>query len=220
MLIPPTTMVRSYYVALHEIGHCVLGYDQHRPAAPQEATAWQWAIESAFEPPSPGVKRMMFRALWHYLLSDLAGEHPESLKRSGRLFPVPEDPFWVFLASLDDASRLLYEATKVAANVGPVADAREAVEHTIKRKLEKQRQAARRARIERELKMYGPPQAVGEGERVLIGASSKAHVLAGSGMYGTMLDSGDVVCGAVGVGHPAPGEAHSCRACERIMSGR
>lgn len=61
VLIPPTTMVRSYYLALHEIAHCVLGYDHDLPAAPQEAATWQWAIDHAIEAPTLGLKRLMFQ---------------------------------------------------------------------------------------------------------------------------------------------------------------
>ena len=48
----------------------MLGYDHDLPAAPQEAAVWQWAIAEAVEPPTVGLKRMMFKALWRYLLRD------------------------------------------------------------------------------------------------------------------------------------------------------
>lgn len=120
VLIPPTTRVRSYYVALHEIAHCVLGYDEDQPVAPQEVAAWRWAVEQAIEPPSEGVKRHMFRVLWHYLVVDLSGARRTIRSASARPFPPPGDSFWAFLSSLDEGSRLLYEAAKVLANVGPI----------------------------------------------------------------------------------------------------
>jgi hypothetical protein len=87
VLIPRTTMIRSYYLTLHEIAHCVLGFDHDRPAALQEAEAWQWAISQSIEPPTPGLKRMMFKALWHYLLSDLGVRGAEDLSNRD-LFPA------------------------------------------------------------------------------------------------------------------------------------
>jgi hypothetical protein len=117
VLIPQTTMVRSYYIALHEIGHIVLGFDRDRPKAPQEAAAWRWAINCAIEEPTPGVSRMIFLKLWNYLLGDLLLRPGEKRSNADR-FPGPGDEFWLFLASLDEASRLLYGAVKVTAHSG------------------------------------------------------------------------------------------------------
>jgi hypothetical protein len=128
VLIPRTTLIRSYYTGLHEIAHCVLGYDMAKPAAPQEFQAWRWAFDHAIEPPSDGVKRQVFKVLWHYLLADLAGtngvEDPALLLGNVTLFPPRTEVFWTFLGALDESGQLLYEATKILAHAGPVAVAR------------------------------------------------------------------------------------------------
>jgi hypothetical protein len=222
VLIPRTTMIRSYYLALHEIAHCVLGFDHDRPAAPQEAEAWQWAISQSIEPPTPGLKRMVFKALWHYLLSDLGVRGAEDLSNRD-LFPAPDDPFWSFLATLDDGSRLLYEAAKVTARTGPPADwqakAYQELDEERRRfeqALEQARNAARRAVVREQLRFYGPPSPAKSGERVLVGSGVKAHMWRYDSQYGAVTKISDIFCGVSGVAHPAPAGAPACRACGRL----
>lgn len=57
--------VSSYYVALHEIGHCVMR-GRSLPRLENEAAAWQWAIDHAMTPPTPGVRKMIRRCLGSY----------------------------------------------------------------------------------------------------------------------------------------------------------
>lgn len=223
VLIPQTTMVRSYYLGLHEIAHCVIGYDHDQPAAPQEAATWRWAIAEAIEPPTPGLKRMMFKALWHYLLRDIGVWDAEQLSNRD-LFPGPDDPFWAFLATLDDdAGRLLYEATKITARTGPPAEWRARAYQELdeerrrsEQALEQAKQDARRAVIREQLRFYGPPTPAKAGERVLIGAGEKAHVWRYDGQYGAVTQISAIYCGATGVAHPAPADAPACRACQRL----
>ena len=223
VLIPPTTMVRSYYLALHEIAHCVLGYDYDLPAAPQEAATWQWAVTQAIEPPTQGLKRMMFKALWHYLIRDLGVWDGAQLSNRD-LFPAPGDEFWSFLATLDDdAGRLLYEAAKITARTGPSTQWRAHAYHELdlerrrsEEALEHAKENGRRALIREQLRFYGPPRPAQPGERVLIGAGEKAHVWRDGGEYGAVTRTSDTYCGVTGVAHPAPAGASACRACERL----
>lgn len=224
VLIPRTTMVRSYYIALHEIGHCVVGFDLDKPRAPQEAATWRWAIDQAVEPPTRGLKRMMFRAVWNYLLADL-GARPTGDLSNAEMFPRPADEFWSFLASLDDASRLLYEGTKITAHTGPPAEARMEVRRALHQErvqtheaMLRTRAAVRRARIEEQLRFYGPPRPARAGELTLLGSREKAHVWRQGGMYGAQVGVSDIFCGARGVAHPAPAKAPRCKSCQSLSS--
>jgi hypothetical protein len=214
VLIPRTTGVRSYYVALHEIAHCVLGFDRTQLLAPQEAAAWRWAFEEAIEPPSQGVKRMVFKVLWHYVLDDL-GKQPADDLSNAQLFPGPDDKVWPFLADLDEAARLLYEAAKVTARAGPGADIRRQVRAAIKTEREASRDAVARARREEQLRAYGPPRLAHAGELTLLGAGDKAHIWAEDGRFGTVTRA--VLCGATGVAHPpASPKTTPCKHCQAL----
>jgi hypothetical protein len=212
--------VRSYFVALHEIAHCVLGYDKDQPAAPQEAAAWRWAVEQAIEPPSEGVQRMMFRVLWHYLVGDLARDRRTVSSASARLFPARGDSFWIFLSSLDESSRLLYEATKLLAHVGPIAQARDEVEQEIEEQRVSARQVARLVRVRNELRRYGPPRRARREEAVLLGSGRKAHIWETDGMFGSLAGPGEILCGSSGVAHPAPPESLPCKHCASVRMSR
>jgi hypothetical protein len=223
VVIPQTTQVRSYYVALHEIGHCVVGFDRDLPVAPQEAATWQWAMREAIEPPTLGIKRKIFKALWHYLLSDVAVGQTKDLSNRD-MFPSPDDWFWGFLASLDEPPRLVYEATKITARVGPPAAWQAAVNNELyeerrrwERELDRVRKSARRALIREQLRFYGPPSSARAGERALIGSGIKAHVWRQNGLYGAET-TGNIFCGVDGVAHPAPAAAPTCGSCERLSS--
>jgi hypothetical protein len=227
VLIPAITMVRRYYIALHEIGHCVLGWDSERAKAPQEAETWQWAIAEAIEPPTAGHKRMIFNVMWGYLLHDLAA-HPTAQQSNAELFPDPDHAFWSFLASLDDdAGRLLYQAAKITARGGPPEEARREVQRALAREQQHVEEAAERiraavhsARVEEQLRTYGPPQPARPGERALLGSGAKAHVWARAGLYGALATYGEISCGASGVAHPAPAGTDVCRTCKRISTQR
>jgi hypothetical protein len=210
VLIPETTMVRSYYVALHEIAHCVLGFDSAEPRAPQETGAWRWAIDQAIEPPTAGLKRYIFKVLWHYLLSDLV--RPESDLSNAERWPPADDSFWAFLAGLDDPSRLLYEATKVTGHVGLLADLRTNAARALDRERQRTKDALRRAHIAEQSLAYGPPSPARTGQLALLGASKKAHVWASDGQFGTFADRG-ILCGSRGVARPAPPDAPRCKVC-------
>jgi hypothetical protein len=112
VLIPQTTKVRSYFTALHEIGHIALGFDSSKALAPQEAATWKWAIAEAIEEPTSGLQRMIFQRIWHYLLVDVRRPGDRS---NSELFPPTDDVFWAFLAQLDEPGRLLYSAAKLMA---------------------------------------------------------------------------------------------------------
>lgn len=197
-------MVRSYYLGLHEIAHCVLGYDHDQLAAPQEAATWRWTVAQAIEPPTPGLKRMMFKALWHYLLKDLGVWDAEQLSNRD-LFPVPSDPFWTFLATLDDASRLLYQAAKITARTGPSAEWRARAYQELNEERRRSEQAleqakhdARRAVMREQLRFYGPPVPANAGERVLVGVGEKAHIWRYDGQYGAVTQVCLVICSRSG----------------------
>ncbi|MGA3362681.1 MAG: hypothetical protein ABSD82_11700, partial [Solirubrobacteraceae bacterium] len=91
--------------------------------APQEAAAWEWAIDNAIEPATVGLKRHMFRLVWHYVLGDIGNADPGA--GNAEMFAPADAPVWVFLASLDEQpERLLYEAAKLTARADrdPFAD--------------------------------------------------------------------------------------------------
>ncbi len=214
VLISQTTGVRTYFVALHEIGHCVLGVDQTKPIAPQEAEAWRWALDNAREEPTRGVRRMIFKALWHYLLRDLDRADAAEL-RNRDLFPGPDDPYWSFLASLDEEGRLLYEAAKVTARAHP-AEGPLPLEQLLEAERTKTRTALRRARVKiaAEEREVGPPKPAAAGDLVVLSKGGTAHILARDGYYGVVLATGDTLCGAGGVARPAPPDADTCWSCQ------
>lgn len=216
ILIPETTRILSYYMALHEIGHVVLGADRSKPKASQEADAWRWAIENAIEPPSEGVRRRIFRAVWNYMLNDLNASPDRDLSNAERFPSDPDDPFWEFMASLDGSERLLYEAIKVTAHSGPIADARFREKWLVEEESKKRLVAVSQARVQEQLRFYGPPRKASIGELTLLGSSPKAHVWRIDGSFGTLVRSGDIYCGTVGVAHEAPSDAAPCRRCASI----
>src|SRR4051812_19954743 len=67
---PPVTRHRSYYIALHEIGH-VVTHDPASAESPvkQEERAWRWALQTALIEPTEGVRRHIYRRLWSYVVS-------------------------------------------------------------------------------------------------------------------------------------------------------
>lgn len=86
--IGPVTGVVSYYVALHEIAHCV-GRGRSAPKLECEANAWQWAIDNAIVPPTPAVRKGIARRLRSY-----HARHVRQAHRSYRRFPAAGHVFW------------------------------------------------------------------------------------------------------------------------------
>lgn len=86
--IAPVRGIVTYYVALHELGH-VVGRGRSAPKLEQEANAWQWAIEHAIVPPSPGVRKMIRRCLRNY-----HARHVRMAQRRYVRFPPSEHSFW------------------------------------------------------------------------------------------------------------------------------
>ena len=86
--IGPVSGVVSYYVALHEIGHCVTR-SASKPTLEREAISWEWAIENALVPPTPAVRKGIVRRLRSY-----HARHVRQAHRSYRRFPPAEHVFW------------------------------------------------------------------------------------------------------------------------------
>ena len=116
--IPFVTRTRSYYVALHEIAHVILGYDYDELAAPQESAAWQWAFQNAIEPPTKGIKPFVLEKIWNYMLSDADPSHHRYKPEVEPIAP-PNDPMWSFIATLmTDPARELRKLAKLVAYSG------------------------------------------------------------------------------------------------------
>jgi hypothetical protein len=86
--IRPVTGMTSYYVALHEIGH-LIGRGRAAPKLEREANAWQWALDNAKFPPTPGVRRGIERRLRSYLR-----RHARMALRRRVRWPEPSHVFW------------------------------------------------------------------------------------------------------------------------------
>ena len=217
---PPVTGIRSYFIALHEIAHVVLSYDYDQLAAPQEAEAWTWAIDQAAEPPSEGLRRHMFKVVWHYVLRDLSSPHRDDMSNRS-LFRPPDDPLWSFLGQLDDPERLLYEATKLTARTTPPADELARLREQLYQvgvELDDARQhtrdAVRKAIQKEQLRTAGPPRPAKPGDAIALGRTETAHILRYDGMLGTRLS---VYCGASGIARPALNGAALCKGCQRLV---
>jgi hypothetical protein len=215
VLIAPTSGVRTYFVALHEIGHCVVGVDKSQPIAPQEVDAWRWALDNAIEEPTQGVRRMIFKALWHYMLDGFKRPGVEEVSNAD-LFPPPGDPCWNFSAGLEDGPRLIYEAAKIAARTRSEGLDDFQIHELVEKERTKARTALRRARtaIATEQREVGPPRPATAGEWTVLVKDGTAHLLARDGYFGLAVGTGDTLCGAGGVARPAPASAHRCWSCE------
>jgi hypothetical protein len=84
----------SYYVALHEIGHCV-GRGRSAPLLEGEANAWEWAIDHAMIAPTPAVRKAIVRCLRSYHARHVRMAHRRHVR-----FPPAHHVFWT-LAHLD-----------------------------------------------------------------------------------------------------------------------
>lgn len=101
--VAPVRGVTSYFVALHELGHLV-GRGRSGRRLEQETTAWRWALDEAIVPPTPGVRRAIFRRLWSYVTWARARQHRA---HSRPVIPPPEHPLWGLLEQVapSDADR-------------------------------------------------------------------------------------------------------------------
>lgn len=71
MTVRPIRSARSYYLALHELGHAALGHDYpddipDRAELGFEIQAWQFAFDTSVIDPTDGVLRMVDRCLNSY----------------------------------------------------------------------------------------------------------------------------------------------------------
>jgi hypothetical protein len=99
LAIPEIRSARSYFVALHELGH-ILGPN---PALrlDQEVSAWRWALSEARQEPTPACWAMVGRALGSYIA--------RAVDRAGMRVPEEAHPIWT-LVPVDHAEVLAFEA--------------------------------------------------------------------------------------------------------------
>lgn len=87
MAIPEIRSLRSYLVALHEIGH-VIGPNP-RLRLDQEVAAWDWALAHSRFEPTDACWRMIGRALGSYVA--------RAVRRPGMRLPEPGHRIWQFV---------------------------------------------------------------------------------------------------------------------------
>ena len=85
--IPEIRSLRSYLVALHELGH-VIGANP-RLRLDQEVAAWNWALAHTRFEPTDACWRMIGRALGSYVA--------RAVRRPGMRVPEPGHPIWPFV---------------------------------------------------------------------------------------------------------------------------
>lgn len=83
---PPITEEMAYFIALHEIGHVVIGMKM--PRLEREAEAWVWALEKAHIDPHYTTRQRICALLVRYLWR--AKENTWEL-------PEEDSPFWKLL---------------------------------------------------------------------------------------------------------------------------
>lgn len=76
----------AYLVALHEIGHIVVGMKY--PRLEREALAWEWALENSIVEPSYQTRQRICACLVHYLYR---------AKENGWKHPASDSTFWNLL---------------------------------------------------------------------------------------------------------------------------
>lgn len=98
--IPPIRGEKSYFTALHEIGHLVTKANYRKGVLHDEARAWQWALEAALiKPRSPTLRYIDF-CLSSYLVTRQLDE-----------LPKPNDIFWTTLTFVrEEWGRFIKEA--------------------------------------------------------------------------------------------------------------
>lgn len=90
--IRPVKGLSTYFMALHELGHCVARGRGARKLE-REANCWKWAIDMAIREPTPAVRRMISKALQSYLD---AGRRNHG-RRQGMIEPAEDHIFWQLL---------------------------------------------------------------------------------------------------------------------------
>ena len=97
--IPPIRSRRTYFVALHELGHSLGPNPSLR--LDQEVAAWQWVLTSARMEPTSACWSMIGRALGSYIA--------RAVDRAGMRVPEPSHPIWA-LVPVDHEEVLAIEA--------------------------------------------------------------------------------------------------------------
>lgn len=85
----------TYYTALHEIGH-VVGVNARRRLE-QEVLAWQWALDHAIVPPTPGV--------WAHIARCLEGYVERAERWASMKLPPADHDFWLLLERAREGRR-------------------------------------------------------------------------------------------------------------------
>lgn len=83
---PPIRTEMAYFVALHEIGHIVVGLDGTR--LEREARCWEWALEHALVRPHYSTRQRICACLVRYLYR---------AQERGWKIPAPGSRFWDLL---------------------------------------------------------------------------------------------------------------------------
>lgn len=73
----------AYFVALHELGHVVIGMHAHR--LDREALAWEWALRQSLIEPHYSIRQRICSLLVRYLYRG---------KENNWEFPKEDSPFW------------------------------------------------------------------------------------------------------------------------------
>jgi predicted SprT family Zn-dependent metalloprotease len=84
--VPEMVDEMSYFVALHEIGHIMIGLEY--PRLEREAKAWDWALENARVKPNYRTRQRICANLYRYLCR---------AEQEGWRRPPPESRFWQLL---------------------------------------------------------------------------------------------------------------------------
>lgn len=83
---PPLRDEMAYFVALHEIGHILVGLEGTR--LEREAACWKWAIQNALVLPSYPTRQRICACLVRYLV--------RAQERGWRI-PAPDSDYWLFM---------------------------------------------------------------------------------------------------------------------------
>lgn len=92
--IKPIKSMKTYFIALHEIGHIVhpLGSGSGLRLE-KEYYAWEWAIENSLVDPNASAAKMIHRCLDSYI---------QKARRSPRMkLPAKEHPLWALVAEMN-----------------------------------------------------------------------------------------------------------------------
>ena len=92
---PPIQEEMNYFVALHEIGHAVLGLPAGLSRLDREAWCWRWALDHAAYEPHFSTRQRISACLVRYLY--------RAAERGWRV-PTAESDYWRLLAWWDQAA--------------------------------------------------------------------------------------------------------------------